>query len=93
MNIETFDDLMTYLLEEFHVRVWRASCKVEAISGNNSSNVSRDPEIMILSPGRGGVKGDFLMMGRCLRCEGDDHDGRNAEGDKKMLKMRSHKAK
>ena len=42
---------MTYLLEEFHVRVWRASCKVEAISGNNSSNVSRDPEIMILSPG------------------------------------------
>ena len=45
---------MTYLLEEFHVRVWRASCKVEAISGNNSSNVSRDPEIMILSPGGGG---------------------------------------
>ena len=36
------------------MRVWRASCKVEAISGNNSSNVSRDPEIMILSPGGGG---------------------------------------
>ena len=84
---------MTYLLEEFHVRVWRASCKVEAISGNNSSNVSRDPEIMILSPGGGTREGDGLddgsSMERCLRCDGDDHDSRNAEGDKKkMLKMR-----
>ena len=60
VNIETFDDLMTYLLEEFHVRVWRASCKVEAISGNNSSNVSRDPEIKILSPGGRGGEGDGL---------------------------------
>ena len=67
------------------MRVWRASCKVEAISGNNSSNVSRDPEIMILSPGgRGGVLMMVLMVERCLRCDGDgdDHDGRNNEGDK-----------
>ena len=54
---------MTYLLEEFHVRVWRASCKVEAISGNNSSNVSRDPEIMILSPGGRGGEGGGLDDG------------------------------
>ena len=60
---------MTYLLEEFHVRVWRASCKVEAISGNNSSNVSRDPEIMILSPGGGGGGGldDGLDGGTVLK--------------------------
>ena len=43
-------DLITYLLEEFQARVCLASCKVEAISGNNSSKVSLDPEIMILSP-------------------------------------------
>ena len=31
-----------------------------------------------------------LMVERCLRCDGDgdDHDGRNVEGDKKVLKMR-----
>ena len=59
---------MTYLLEEFHVRVWRASCNVEAIPGNNSSNVSRDPEIMILSPGgRGGGLDDGLDGGTVLK--------------------------
>ena len=45
------------------MRVWRASCKVEAISGNNSSNVSRDPEIMILSPGGRGGEGGGLDDG------------------------------
>ena len=50
------------------MRVWRASCKVEAISGNNSSNVSRDPEIMILSPGgRGGGLDDGLDGGTVLK--------------------------
>ena len=31
--------LITYLLEEFQASVCRASCKVEAISGNNSCKV------------------------------------------------------
>ena len=42
--------LMTYLLDEFHARLCRASCRVWAISGNNSSSVSLLPEIIIRSP-------------------------------------------
>lgn len=37
-NFRTFLYLITYLLVEFQARVCRASCNVDAISGNNSCN-------------------------------------------------------